>query len=508
MIDYAKTKIKAGNGGRGIISFRREKYIPKGGPDGGDGGNGGNVYFIATNEIATLLDFQYHTQFQAQNGEPGGASHKKGKDGEDLYIKVPVGSVIKINKLIADLPNNIQGKRLSNEPIKYTQKIFNYKKIEKIKKREKEQTVDVEEETINPIINIENQNEAKNNLHHQQYSEQDNDITKQYQNDTEIKINQEAEKEREKLKNIALKQHKVYKFSEEVYKTARLVQIQKQQINSNESLIFDLVEEGKKVCIARGGRGGRGNARFKNAERQAPKIAERGQQGEYVEVEITLKSIAHVGLVGFPNAGKSTLLSKLTSAAPKIAEYPFTTLEPNLGVMILSDELKKHIINNKIINAKTSANTEQDLPEPQRIIIADLPGLIEGAAQGKGLGFKFLQHIERTQVLLHLIEYPEHREINRPGEIAEHLYAKYQTIRNELAQYGNTVPDKKEIIVINKIDRMPDNNKVEIIQRTEETFKTINCPIAFISAITGAGMKGLKVLIIKELAQMSKPNAL
>lgn len=242
-IDSAKIKIKAGNGGNGAVSFRREKYVPKGGPDGGDGGKGGSVIFMVNLGLRTLQDFRYKRKYRAEDGQNGGKANRTGKDGEDLIIKVPPGTLVK------------------------------------------------EEETGR--------------------------------------------------------------------------------------VIADMVKPGEKVVIARGGRGGAGNQRFATPTRQVPNFAKPGEEGEELSVILELKLLADIGLVGFPNVGKSTILSVVTSAAPKIANYHFTTITPNLGVVDLGDD---------------------------SFVLADIPGIIEGAHQGVGLGHEFLKHIERTKLLIHVVD--------------------------------------------------------------------------------------------------------
>ena len=243
-IDYAKIYLKAGDGGNGAVAFRREKYVPKGGPAGGNGGNGGNVVFVTDTNLSTLLDFKYKRQCIAENGDPGSTSLKDGKTGKDFVIRVPIGTVIK------------------------------------------------------------------------------NEVT--------------------------------------------------------DEIICDLNEENKQFTVCRGGKGGKGNSNFATPTNQTPRFAESGKPGEELNVVLELKLIADVGFVGFPNAGKSTLISVISEAKPKIADYPFTTLEPNLGIVRYKDFAS--------------------------LTVADIPGIIEGAHLGKGLGLKFLRHIERTKILLILID--------------------------------------------------------------------------------------------------------
>jgi len=314
MIDFARITIKAGDGGDGRVSFRREKFVPKGGPDGGDGGRGGSVYFETDKDLNTLKPFQFQKVFSAQNGEAGGKNKRHGADGSDLIIKVPVGTV----------------------------------------------------------------------------------------------VNKE----------------------------------------------LDLVKEGEKVCLAKGGHGGRGNWQFRSPTMTTPRIAEAGIMGEAKQLTLELKLLADVGLIGLPNSGKSTLLSVLTKAKPKIADYPFTTLEPNLGVLRL-----------------TRSN----------LVIADIPGLIEGASRGRGLGIEFLRHIERCKILVHILD-------GAKLLISEVLLKDYQTVRNELASYSTSLIDKPEIVVLNKIDVL---NKKQI-RAAMTTLKKTKKPVIGISAASHENLEELK----------------
>lgn len=279
-VDTAKIFVQAGRGGNGAVSFRRELYIEKGGPDGGDGGKGGNVIFRATKDLNTLLNFRYKPEIKAKNGENGSKRNKTGKSGEDLIVKVPVGTLVK---------------------------------------RDRE-------------------------------------------------------------------------------------------------ILADLKFDGEEAIIARGGDGGFGNAHFKSSVRQTPRVAELGEAGETFEADLELKLLADIGLVGFPNAGKSTFLSVVSNARPEIANYAFTTLTPNLGVAEI---------------------------DGFNLLIADIPGLIEGASEGKGLGDAFLRHVERTSVLLHLIDIYE----ENPDE-------QYRIIREELKKYQPELLDRPEIVALTKAEGM------------------------------------------------------
>ena len=323
MIDFAKIYIKAGDGGDGKVSFRREKYAPKGGPDGGDGGDAGSVFFEVDKNLNTLKPFQYQKKFIAENGERGGGAKKSGKDGKDLVVKVAPGTIIDTGK------NKI-----------------------------------------------------------------------------------------------------------------------------------DLSDPGQRACIARAGKGGRGNWRFRSPSNTTPMEAELGTKGEAMEITLELKLLADVGLIGLPNAGKSTLLSVLTKATPKIADYPFTTLEPNLGVM----EYKKG----------------------KGMVLADVPGLIEGASQGKGLGVKFLRHIERCQILVHVLNGATIIENEKDG--LKELVNDYEVIRLELGDHSKKLLKKPEILVLNKIDVLDKKQK----DKAARALKKLNKRIVLVSAVTKDNLSELK----------------
>jgi GTPase len=324
-IDYAEIEVCAGKGGNGAVTFRREKYVPKGGPSGGNGGRGGNVIIKAYHNLATLLDFRYKKIYKAENGEPGGSWLRDGKDGEDILIKVPVGAIIKNAK---------------------TKKI-----------------------------------------------------------------------------------------------------------------IADLDEDGKEIIIAKGGKGGKGNSNFATPTNQAPRFAEDGKPGEEIKLILELKLIADVGLVGFPNAGKSTLISKISAAKPKIADYPFTTLEPNLG-----------IVNYKDFKSFT---------------VADIPGIIEGAHEGKGLGIKFLRHIERTKILLFLIDIT-----------SENYQEQYNILLNELKSHSKILAEKTKIVSLSKADLVTEE---EIKKISKKKIKNADLQMLVFSAVSGHGLKELLDYLWKAL---------
>ncbi|MDI6687778.1 MAG: GTPase ObgE [Desulfobacterales bacterium] len=325
-IDEAIITVQSGSGGRGCVSFRREKFIPRGGPDGGDGGKGGDVVFVATSQKRTLYQFRYKKTLKAKNGVYGQGNQKAGKHGEDLKIEIPLGTMV---------------------------------------------------------------------------------------------------------------------FNAETG-----------------SLIKDFVKNGEAFVIAKGGRGGLGNARFKSSTNRTPRFAQPGEPGETLTLKIELKLLADVGIIGLPNAGKSTLISAISSARPKIADYPFTTLTPNLGVV------------------------QTDKGEP--FVVADIPGLISGAHNGAGLGIRFLKHIERTRILVHLIDISS-IDTNHPLDV-------YNTIKTELALYSKNLAKKPQIIVLNKLDIPGANEAADIFQSAAKEKN-----IALISAITGKGVKHLILRILEIL---------
>ena len=355
MVDQVKILVRGGNGGSGAVSFRREKYIPKGGPDGGDGGKGGNVYLVSDANLTTLEDFAHNKKYEAGDGGKGGGKKMSGAKGSDIEIKVPVGTIVTLMRLTPET----------------------------------------------------------------------------------------AEEKEVRVKGMKL--GVLGKLFSQTY------------LAGQEKREIDLTEAGERILVARGGKGGRGNVHFKGSTRTTPMIAEDGQLGENFEVNMELKLLADIGLVGLPNAGKSTLLSVLSNARPKIADYEFTTLEPNLGVLRVDD---KHFV------------------------IADIPGLIEGASEGRGLGTKFLKHVERTRVLIHLVPASE--------DEAEAIYKKYLTIRKELVGFGGGLEDKPEVVVLSKIDLVSPEKAKEI----GVYFKKMKIKMIPISAATGTGMKEL----IREIA--------
>ncbi len=332
-IDRAKITVYAGDGGNGCMAFRREKFVPRGGPSGGDGGKGGDVYVECSDRVNTLLHFQYKRIFKAGRGKHGEGSGRHGKAGEDIAIQVPPGT-------------------------------------------------------------------------------------------------------------------QVFREPEHL-------------------LLKDFAEPGEKLLIARGGIGGRGNARFATPTNQAPRRTEPGRPGEVVELALNLKLIADVGLVGFPNVGKSTLISRISAARPKIADYPFTTLTPHLGVVAMDDF--------------------------QSFVVADIPGLIEGAHEGHGLGDQFLKHIERTKVLVHLVDvsHPERDPI-----------ADYKTIMRELTLFNEDLATRRQVIVASKTDALADPRH---LKRLRSMCARRRMPFLAISSVTGEGIPELIRLLARLMREIEQP---
>jgi len=373
MVDQAKLLIRAGNGGNGAISFRREKFIPKGGPDGGDGGKGGSVYIETDPNRNTLDDFAHQQKFEASDGGKGAGKKMSGAKGEDLIIKVPLGTIV-------------------------TLKPLSTRKIE--------------------------------------------------------------------VENIAVKGMPREQMGRLILKKVPEGYPPESPFDKGE-VVIDFDKPGMKLLIVKGGSGGRGNVHFMSARETTPLRAEQGQVGQGFQAELSLKLLADIGLVGLPNAGKSTLLSVLSNARPKVADYEFTTLEPNLGVM------------------KSGEN---------HLVIADFPGLIEGASEGKGLGIKFLKHIERTNVLIHLVAVEDLQgqalkvgDPIRPGLAAPTVWERYQKIRHELKNYGAEIEKKEEIVVLSKIDLVSEEKVKEIVKY----FKKKKIDMLPISSGNGRGLEEL-----------------
>jgi GTP-binding protein len=345
-VDEVDIHVEAGHGGRGCLAFRREKFVPRGGPSGGDGGHGGSVYVVASPHINTLINFRYHPLSDAEPGQHGMGSNCTGAGGKDLELAVPIGTLV-------------------------------YEKSA---------------EPADP---------------------------------------------------------------EHPY-----------------TLIADLAEEGRRVLVAKGGRGGMGNARFATATNRAPRKVQPGEPGEVKDLRLELKLLADVGLVGFPNAGKSTMIARISAARPKIADYPFTTLVPNLGVVRLSED--------------------------RSFVVADVPGLIEGAHRGQGLGHQFLRHLERTKVLVHLVDVS--------GATGRHPAEDLDTVRKELELFAPTLAAKPQIVVGNKMDAVDPSHEDDVVA-LEKRAKALGLPFLRASGVSGQGVPDLLEAMWRGLASSREPAA-
>lgn len=337
-IDEATIRVKAGDGGNGCVAFRREKFVPRGGPSGGDGGKGGDVIMESSERHNTLVHFRFNPEYKAQRGRHGEGSNKTGREGEDVLLKVPVGTIV-----------------------------YDAESSEKV---------------------------------------------------------------------------------------------------------HDFSHADDRIVIARGGRGGRGNAQFKTSTHQAPREHEDGRPGEERTLRLELKLLADVGLVGYPNVGKSTLISRISAARPKIADYPFTTLEPNLGVVVVGDA-----------------------PHESSFVVADIPGLIEGAHEGAGLGIQFLRHIERTRLLVHLVDVSD--STGRPDPVKD-----FEVIMGELSSFGAGLESKPMILVASKCD-VANKTKLSKLKRFA---KTRGLDLFPISAVTGEGVEKLKYALASKIEEIKRTH--
>jgi GTPase len=342
-VDEVDIHVEAGHGGKGCLAFRREKFVPRGGPSGGDGGHGGSVYVVASPHINTLINFRFHPEFSAERGQHGMGSNRTGHGGADLELAVPVGTLVYEKSADPDEPNR---------------------------------------------------------------------------------------------------------------------------------LLADLAEQGQRVLVAKGGRGGLGNARFATSTNRAPRKVQPGEAGEIKDLRLELKLLADVGLVGFPNAGKSTLIARVSAARPKIADYPFTTLTPNLGVVRLNED--------------------------RSFVVADVPGLIEGAHRGLGLGHQFLRHLERTKVLVHLVDVS--------GASGRNPVEDLDTVRRELELFQPMLAAKPQIVAANKIDAAgPD--QADAIAALARRAAALELPFFQISGASGKGVPALLEAMWRRLSDARQPAA-
>lgn len=386
-VDQVKVFVRAGKGGNGAVAWRREAFVPRGGPAGGDGGDGGDVIFVADGHFHTLLDLQYRQHLRAEPGTNGGTKQMYGRGGEDLIVKVPVGTMVYVDGP-GEEEATAAGAGLDDLPEDAMETIY---------------VVDESDDDAGWVT--------------EPFDPGDPETASEY------------------------------------------------AVPEVGTLLGDLTEEGQTLVVARGGRGGRGNMHFKTPTNRTPTYAEPGRLGQSLRVRLELKLLADVGIVGYPNVGKSTLISKISRARPKVADYPFTTLVPQLGVVGLSDQ--------------------------RSMVVADVPGLIEGAAEGKGLGHQFLRHLERTRVLLHLLALDDDPQREPMGDL--------ETLEAELSKYGE-FDQQPRVVALNKADTLMDDNGKALIADLRAELKAKNIPLFVISAHTGKGVDKLLEAIWRRLA--------
>jgi len=417
MFDLVQLRLFAGDGGNGRVSFRREKFIAKGGPDGGNGGYGGNIYLKATRGLNSLQHYAGVKEFVAKSGEPGGAKNQIGAHGQDLHLEVPVGTRV---WLLADNRVSRIRRRFHRSEAQAEPNI-----------KHQILTLSVKGGRVEPIVPDELEPVKPN-------EEREAVIT----NDEQTESHETVVQRSTSLRNQRLQ-------------------------DMNKLFLVELLEEGEEVLIAKGGEGGKGNNLFKGSTNTTPVIAEYGIPGERREVILELRLIADVGLVGYPNAGKSTLLSVITRANPKIANYPFTTLEPNLGVMFSEEAGGRDIV------------------------LADIPGIIEGASHGKGLGYDFLRHVQACKALLYVLSLEESvifDEDVATNDKADMLWQQFEVLKKELKDYDESLIEKSIVVSLSKAELYD----AELQERIKDTFASHKVEIVAFSSLTRQGLDELQ----------------
>ncbi|MBL4684234.1 MAG: GTPase ObgE, partial [Nannocystaceae bacterium] len=412
-VDHVRVYVAAGRGGDGMVAWRREKYVPRGGPAGGDGGTGGDVIFVADAHLSTLLDLRYRQRLKAEHGRPGSGRDRNGRGGVDLIVRVPVGTVVTVEAV---------GELDASTPIGGGL----------------ENVIMVEPgDGPQPYLGLPADDGAD-----------EPDATSDEDRD-DIGDHRDAAM----LRNMEPRETRY----------------------APGDVVADLTEEGQQIVVARGGGGGRGNIHFRSSTNRSPDRAEPGQAGECLSLRLELRLLADVGMVGYPNVGKSTFISKVSRARPKVADYPFTTLVPQLGVVRLG--------------------------EGRSMVVADIPGLIDGASEGRGLGHQFLRHLERTRVLLHMLA-PDPTEGREP-------LVDLDALELELDRYGAAFEGRPRVVALNKRDLLTDEAGREQISELRATLRARNIPLFVISAHTGAGVDKLLEAIWRriEMAHVAEAAA-
>lgn len=409
-VDEAWIVVRSGKGGRGAVSFRREKFIPRGGPDGGDGGEGGDVVFRANPDLLTLYDLRLRRIYEAKNGQGGMGRQKCGKAAEDLYIDVPVGTELyELPPLGSDAPAGVAD--IAAAESAGVEAVFSAGAVEE---------TDLAEDV---------------------------DMTE----DVDVAEEADVAEDADGLDEAA---------------SEALPEPAPEQLK----LLVDLVEPGQTYVACKGGRGGKGNLHFASSTMRTPRFAQPGEPGEERRIRLVLKVLADVGIIGLPNAGKSTFIAAVSRAKPKIAPYPFTTLTPNLGVI-------------------------EDDDRCRRLVLADIPGLIEGAHLGQGLGHRFLRHVERTRVLLHLV--------SAEDASPEGIFEAFGVVDEELRRFDPALARRPQIRVVNKIDLLTPE---ELAER-KAVAKAAGQKVFFMSALTGEGVEAVLAAVWKASAPEAKVTA-
>ncbi|MEZ4382095.1 MAG: Obg family GTPase CgtA [Nannocystaceae bacterium] len=466
-VDRVRILVRAGDGGDGHVGWRREKYVPKGGPAGGDGGRGGDVILVADGSLTTLLDLRYRQHYRAEFGKPGRNKCQHGRSGEDLRVHVPVGTAVYLEGVgeVGERPPWAQG-RAPQEDEGGLETIYvfedEFEEDDEVEAAEEASATEVSEASSDegdgeaaeasagaeaPVEELsagsgDGHETAPDPVESDAPSDEEVDET-----DPDLaEAEDDAEDEDDDLEDEA----------------PSAAEVRRRERESAEQ-IGDLVDEGQELIVAHGGRGGRGNVHFRSSTNRAPTYAEPGRPGEGYWLRLELKLLADVGIVGFPNVGKSTLIRRISRARPKVGAYPFTTLVPQLGVV--------------------------SLPGERSMVVADVPGLIRGASEGRGLGLEFLRHLERTRVLLHLLA-PDPEEGREP-------LADLDALEAELTAYGSMFDGRPRVVALNKIDTADGEAMVASLRRR---LRAQRIPLFPISAATGAGIPALLEAIYRRVA--------
>lgn len=463
-IDQVRVIVRAGRGGDGAVAWRKEKYVPKGGPAGGDGGRGGDVILEADPHLSTLLELHFRRAVKAEHGQPGGTRDRNGRGGKDLIVKVPVGTMVYIEGAVDDdKAESAVVDEGGMETVYVVEDAGALARLEQARAEQGETTPleeDVDEQEQAPGESAETGESADAVESTDAGERTDAAESTDAEAPTESAEAEEPEVIAEAVDGEGEAPANDVSDSDEplddesLMPTVEEIEAAEQSIGE---LIGDLTDAHQRLVIAKGGQGGRGNIHFRSATNRAPDRAEPGTPGEAWYLRLELKLLADVGIVGYPNVGKSTLIRKISRARPKVGAYPFTTLTPNLGVVPLSGN--------------------------RSMVVADVPGLIEGASDGKGLGHQFLRHLERTRVLLHVLA-PDYTPGRDP-------LTDLETLERELERYGSQFDGRPRVVALNKLDLLRDEEGRALVARIRATLRERNIPLFTISAQTGAGIPKL-----------------